>query len=176
MSLDPPNIHSLSLVRVSRNYAWFSPAELGADAAQDVGFAAPVDGRRHFRRIYQFDVFQYENPGGPPSVGRHDLVADGDGTFALDLDGRVVRFREKRRGAVRRSFRYAGRYLHRDFHSRLVEIEPEDHAILDRLCLDRGYVLIGCDPSENYAGWTDQSARGQEPGIEGKSARHAAIH
>jgi hypothetical protein len=156
---DQPFIHSLSLVRKLRTYGWIAPAEATASSPQDVRFAVPVDRRGRFNDTYSFELFRYARDGKLLGVEEYRAVSNGNHALAATIDDKRLIFREKRSNGRQRSFPYLGKYENPDFLYRLVEVEPEPFELVDELFLASGLVLIGCDPSSHYKGWTAQQDR-----------------
>jgi hypothetical protein len=50
----------------------------------------------------------------------------------------------------RTALRYSGHYLHADFQSRFVELEPTDPNVFDQLLDEFQISVIGCDPFTRY--------------------------
>jgi len=149
-----PFIHSLTISKKPYTYGWISPAEVAATSPQDVSFAAPVDVRGRFNYVYSFDVFNYDRNSQPPTVENYDVKLADEKTLKVTIAGKLLIFREKKRNCRQRSFRYLGKFDNPDFRYRLVEIEPDPFYVVDELFLSSGIVLIGCDPSSHYRGWT----------------------
>jgi hypothetical protein len=154
MILHKPFIHSLMISKRPHTYGWISPAEVSASSPQDVSFAAPVDLRGRFNFVYYFDVFKYGRNGQPPALQNYPVVLVGQNTMEVTIAGKLLIFREKRRNSRQRSFPYLGKFDNPDFQYRLVEIEPDPFDLVDELFLSSGLVLIGCDPSSHYRGWS----------------------
>ena len=131
-----------------------SPAELKGTSPEDVSFAVPVDSRRRFNPTYIMEVFRYVLLG-PLSKESTLLEQVGDSRFRASVDGTNVFFKEKRYHLRRRAFKYRGNFIHEDLDYRLIELEPVSIKALDQLYLRSRIVLIGCDPSAHYQGWTE---------------------
>jgi hypothetical protein len=147
-------VHSLTRIRLRRTYGWFSPAELPGDSPQDVSFVLPVDSRRRFNPSYVMEIFRY-SANGLQSKDSTAIRHVYENVFRTRINNIIIEFREKRHGLRNRAFKYMGEFQHKDFQFKMVEIEPESMQLIDRLYLKFGIVLIGCDPSAHYQGWSD---------------------
>lgn len=143
-------VHSLVKPNDSKPAGWYAPLELGDDSPIYVSFALPLEAGNRLADAYQCEVVQID--GTRRSVTTHRLVKSGEDAFVLKLPDRGDVWFTLQSGAAGIRLPYAGKLQHADFSNPLVEIEPADQAVMDRLCNEHGLFVVGCDPFKHYTG------------------------
>lgn len=132
----------------SLDTGWVAHVELPQEVSSKGCFVVPLQ-NGGFANEYHVDIAKYLGDGQRSNTETLKIVLVKN-VFILNIADCFITFKAKR---IRKS--YTGRLAHPDFSSLLVEIEPNSKD-LDKLLEETGYVLIGCDPWNNYGGINDR--------------------
>jgi hypothetical protein len=147
-------VHSLVRFQEGEKRGWCAPMELGEAAPHYVSFVVPVGDKLDER--YTCELVRARE--GEREIIPIELVREGKDSFCLTFDGTEVWFVVRPVSRQDRRLPYVGKLGHPDFALQFVEIEPENHAALDRLFLECGVGVLGCDPFSHYRGVRKQTA------------------
>lgn len=143
-------VHSLVRSEQNGERGWRAPVELGEDAPHYISYVIPLDDNGELGEEYTCEVALIA--GERRTLQSMKLIKAGIDAFLLEVSRasrlwfhvRPIRKDEQR-------LPYVGRLHHDDFHSKLIEIEPDDISRLDQLCEEQGVFIIGCDPEQHYS-------------------------
>jgi hypothetical protein len=141
-------VHSLVRIKNGDNSGWCAPVELGESTPQYISFVIPVDPT--LDPAYSCEIVSSNKD--KRIVSAKTMFREGKNSFLLDIDDEEVWFNVRPISKDQRRLPYIGKLEHEDFGSLLMEIEPEETSVLDRLFLDKGVGIIGCDPFAHYSG------------------------
>jgi hypothetical protein len=128
--------------------------ELGEAAPHYISFVVPVSDKLEDRYACELVRAHEDNR----EIILLELIKGGKDSFCLTVDGTEIWFVVRPVSRQERRLPYIGKLTHPDFALKFVEIEPENHATLDRLFLERGVGVLGCDPLSHYRKIGKQSA------------------
>jgi hypothetical protein len=89
---------------------------------------------------------------GAKKIEAHELVSRGENSFELRLGKLGLWFTVRPVRKEDRRLPFVGEVGHSDFALPLMEIEPEEPRILDRLHDEESTFVIGCEPFTHYSG------------------------
>lgn len=141
-------LHSLVRTQVGEKKGWCAPIELGENAPHYISFVVPVSDK--VDNVYTCELVRARED--QRDIIQLELTKQGRDSFFLTFDGIEVWFVVRPVARQDRRLPYIGKLKHPDFALPLVEIEPENPAMLDRLYLERGVGVLGCDPFTHYDG------------------------
>ena len=148
-------IHFLVRHANGKPLGWIAPVEQTEDGPTGGSYVVPVARNGRFLKRYQIDFRRYSGIGqrSPTETTVATLEqSEGKSLFVFQVADTTVIFQEKPGDPDLNRLKYTGQLIHPDFSYSLAEIEPVPEESLDELFTNTGYVLIGCDPWENYDG------------------------
>ena len=141
-------VHSFVKTHHSERTGWRTPMELGEDSPHSIAFVLPANGEPD--DIYLCELVKLHQ--NRSEIVSAELVKEGNDSFLLSIGRTKLWFTVRPVSMKDRLLPYVGTLKHPDFEFPFLEIEPEDQALLDRLCEDEGLIIIGCDPETHYLG------------------------
>ncbi len=139
-----------SLVKGTRNgrQGWLVPVEMGEEASHYISFVIPVENRPDYK--YTCEIVKAR--GLEREIVAHEVISKGKEAYVLAAEGLELVFSLTATGIDEPPLPYVGELEHPDFELPFIEIEPDDPAILDRLFMEHGVGILGCDPFQHYVG------------------------
>jgi hypothetical protein len=141
-------VHSLVKVEHDGKRGWLAPVELGEAAPHYVSFAIPFDNRPDDKYTCEAVRIRKDERVIEPLP----MIREGNDSFFLAVDDVEVWYVVRSGTKEDRQLPYLGKLKHPDFDLLFGEIEPEDPSVLDRLLLENGVSILGCDPFRHYSG------------------------
>ena len=140
-------VHSLVKIKKDNQTGWYAPIELGENTPHYINFVIPVGLRMDDRYLCDLVSTAHDKR----EVVTQELVREGKDTFLLSVEDVKVWFVIRPVPKNERRLPYHGKLIHPDFYFSFAEIEPEEPADLDRLFMEQGVGILGCDPVTRYS-------------------------